>query len=129
MKKLYFILSLFGVLCANDYSLVFVHIGRNLPQHLEIAINQAKLFNPEASIYLVANKSALENFYTEDIVTVSCESLKISSQHKLFNKTSKHNTSFREGFWRYATERFFYIDELIKIMVDYDLAHTDYGYD
>lgn len=114
MRLISIILAIYGVLYSHNYSIVFVHIGKTLPRYLEIAIDQARLFNKDADVYLIANKCALKEFNKENIHVVFCSSLKKTLSHKKFEQTSSHNTSFREGFWRYATERFFYIDELMQ---------------
>ena len=44
---------------ADDYSIVFVHIGNTLPDYLKTAVGQAKLFNDDASIYVIGNEEAL----------------------------------------------------------------------
>ncbi|MEX0940418.1 MAG: hypothetical protein WDZ41_03590 [Candidatus Babeliales bacterium] len=120
---IFFLLVLFGININSkitDYSLVFVHVGPVLPSYTKFALEQARLFNPEAPIYLIINKNAKkderDNFIisTNNIITIFCEELHHSKEHQEFNENSSLNNSWREGFWRKATERFFYLDELIS---------------
>ena len=126
MKKyLTILLCIYSLLTAADHSLVFVHIGKTLPSYIDIALEQAKLFNDKCDIYFIASKAALHDFDIKGITTIPYENLKKSPQHKNFEKVSKHNTSFRNGFWRFATERFFYIDELVKKLNLKNVIHIE----
>ena len=102
-----------------DYQIVFVHIGSNLPVYIIDSIEQARLFNPKASLALIANRRAVSKDKTiykvikqSQVNIVYCEDLNPSKEHLTFLKTSTHNTRFREAFWLRTTERFFYIHEL-----------------
>ena len=103
---------------ADDYSIVFVHIGNTLPDYLKTAVGQAKLFNDDASIYVIGNEEALlkiaDGDFAQDINFVTCESLTRSDEHMRFIKNSPLNKTFRNGFWNHATERFFYLDDLVR---------------
>jgi hypothetical protein len=105
---------------ATEYSIVFVHIGPSLPDYTITAIKQSRLFNPKADIYLVAQSEAYQKLcLTQDVATyrpifVSAESLPLSSEHAKFRKKSKLDNVYRNGFWRYATERFFYLSALMS---------------
>jgi len=110
---------------AEEHSIVFVHIGKNLPAYLKTAVTQARLFNPKTPIYIVANEEACKNtfsqFEKDRPFFISCESLRKSSYHLEFNRLSQLDKVYREGFWQYAMERFFYLDEL---MTQYQLQNV-----
>ncbi|MFL5812872.1 MAG: hypothetical protein ACJ763_04795 [Bdellovibrionia bacterium] len=53
------------------------------------------------------------------------ESLIPSKTHKKFLKQSKLDTEFRGGFWRFATERFFVLDELVSTYGLKDCFHIE----
>lgn len=101
----------------NAYSIVFVHIGTELPPHLEVTIAQARLFNEACAIYLIANEVALTkappSLIENETTFVSCESLKPSIYHSQFRSSRSHDWSFY-GLWVYSSERFFFIEELIR---------------
>ncbi len=110
-------LFVLNTLFAADYSIVFVHIGKQLPAYIEVALVQARAFNPDCPIILVANESALKNYppkYPETNVTfVTCESLKRTEAHTLFSQRSGLNAQWGNGFWLYTSERFLYLNDLI----------------
>lgn len=114
---------------ASAFSIVFVHIGNALPTYLETAVEQANLFNPQADIYLVANERAVKNFPMaigeHTIHVVTCESLENSLEHKLFLLRTSLNSVYRGGFWKYATERFFYLQELIAQHGLHNVCHLE----
>lgn len=110
---------------SSEESIVFIHIGKEFPEYLQTSVKQARLFNQDTDIYVVGNYRALrrkKSFFSGlDVKTITCESLIMSDQHQQFLKKSKIDSSFREGFWKYAIERFFYLDEL---MDQQNLSHV-----
>lgn len=121
-KKLFSIfltvsLSLIANGSNQECNIVFVHLGSSLPEHLSWAIKQARLFN-NCRIFLVANQLSLSKsehiLNSLNIEAVACENLHHTSRHCVFLKTSKLDKSFRGGFWFFASERFFYLDDLIQ---------------
>ncbi len=109
-------LPLFGGIKQPGPSIVFVHIGKEIPEYLETAIEQARLFN-DAEIILVGNEGAIKarpSLAKHLTVCVSCESLHKSKEHEELIQTAKLDRDFREGFWFCAVERFFYLQDLIN---------------
>ncbi len=116
---------------ANSPSLVFVHIGDILPPYMVEATHQARLFNPELTIYAIVDQTVIlqanDPRYKEDnIIFVPIQQLEQSSQHQQFLELSQLDTDFRKGFWRNASERFFLIDELVKQWNLNDVFHMEY---
>jgi hypothetical protein len=113
------------------YSIVLVHIGKELPSFAYESLCQARLFNKSCAIYLLASKQAIEKSDQERlqncmIVPVSLESLHMSEDHKKFLKESPLSTTFREGFWLYASERFMYLADFVdQYEVEDDLVHLE----
>lgn len=101
-----------------DYSIVFVHIGASLPSYLDTAASQARLFNKECPIYLVANEMALEHISDtlkqQNLTIVTCESLTKTTEHEHFLNDTPGGPSEPGGFWRWTSERFLYLDDLIQ---------------
>jgi hypothetical protein len=110
---------------SDPHALVFVHIGGNLPAYVETAIHQARLFNKECPIYLVGNAGALSSFSEKMadpyLRLVSCESLNRTAEHRRFIKRSRLDKHWAGGFWNHATERFFYLYDL---MLEYQLENV-----
>lgn len=94
---------------ASDYSIVFVHLGPNLPPYAADSLAQARLFNPDCPIYLLASEAALHNFSQASVTAVPCESLTKSQSHNQFTSAAK-----TDGFWQYVVERFYYLEELMR---------------
>lgn len=111
---LLFIILFHHVACSN---IVYVYLSAQLPPYIHVALEQARLFNPNTDIYLIANQQAInlcqETTAKSNIITIAAESLRPSKYHQLFERNSTLNTSMRDGFWKKATERFFYIHELM----------------
>src|SRR5262245_29918993 len=98
--------SLFG-----EYSIVFIHIGNEIPYHTDEAIAQARRFNPTARIILVGSGQGLKRFASKPHQLQLCcyEMLGRSAVHCDFER----RCSQPKGFWRYTSERFLYLDDLI----------------
>lgn len=126
MKRLLLLLPLLALpfLTAAEpapYAIVFIHIGPSLPAYSFDSIQQAHLFNPHASIYLLAHQSALDNrpqdpLY-EAITMIPLESLHITEQHAQFVQ----RTALRPGFWRHASERFLYLHDFME---QFNMTHV-----
>ena len=82
---------------------VFVHVGPEVPAYAAEAVRQVRLFNTEADIYMLAEQEV------EGAVWVPLHSLERSEAHEEFLARTP-----LVGFWRYATERFFYLEEFVK---------------
>lgn len=127
MKKFLFLLFILFQqhLSASPLSIVFVHVGKKLPVYIGDALAQARLFNEDASIILIANRAALETLGERDldkqIILVEIEKLTPTKDHMVFKQTSVLSDKPRDGYLRYATERFFYIHEL---MLEYELTNV-----
>ena len=104
---------------------VFVHIGPELPSYLGTAVAQARLFNPQTPIYVLANEAALkhppEEFEQNRTLCVPCEKIPKGSLHQKFLKQSKLN----QGLWSLATERFFYLADLMQEYQLGDVFHLE----
>ncbi|MBI5273967.1 MAG: hypothetical protein HY860_02800 [Chlamydiales bacterium] len=109
--------------------IVFVHIGDKLPPHLFIAIEQARLFN-DCDIVLIANQLSLDSknntlLKNLNVITVAAESLEKQPQHEQFIASSTLNRKLKEGFWFYATERFFYFNDFLCEFNIQDAIHLE----
>lgn len=130
---LYFIVICLGLcraiqgneqLYRQEGAIVFVHIGKELPDYLLVALSQARLFNT-CPILVIGNQKALEKckktFDRYHVLPIACEQLPRSKEHQFFIRHSKLDRTFRNGFWFVASERFFYLAEC---MDKYQLSHV-----
>jgi len=110
-----------------EAQVVFVHIGRRLPVHAHFALAQARRFT-DGPVILVAAAATLRRCWVDprlQVETVSCESLGLSSAHREFRKRSPLDTEFRGGFWTHTTERFFYVETLMRTRGLEDVIHLE----
>lgn len=108
------------------YSIVFIHLGDEIPPYLPTALKQARLFNPTCDIYLIKNKNTLSAILEElRIIPIDCESLPTSPYHDTFRKTTKLDRGSLNGFWFYTSERFYYLHELINTYQLTDVFHLE----
>lgn len=119
MKKLFaFALCFFFALstkASTPYSLVFIHLGTNVPSYLGYAVKQARLFNPTCPIYLLTdNEEILSGTINIDALVVSANSLKPSTDHYLFRQKTTLDKHFRNGFWLNASERFLVLHDFME---------------
>jgi len=122
--------SLTRLICAH--SLVFVHIGPSLPSYFFDAHAQARLFNPDCPIYLLADQEALDSCkevcaHDPNFYGITLESLTRSEAHQTYLETSAFNhKDCKWGiFWVYASERFFYLDEFMSQHEVQDVFHLE----
>ncbi len=122
MKKLLFFTFLiytFALSQASDerYCLIFFYIGNNtLPSYLDVSIANARLFNTICPIILLTNSesirkspSILNSIQKHNVTVINCDELEKSKPHVLFDDICKKRNL--QGYWKYTTERFFYIAE------------------
>ncbi len=121
---LFFLLFLQGHLMGGDYSIVFIHIGPEIPYYLDSSAKQARLFNEDCPIYLIANEVALRNLSDvvkqQNLIIIPCESLTKTAEHTLFLRDTPGGPDDPGGFWRFTSERFLYLDDFIQ---QYQLSH------
>lgn len=112
------------------YTIVFIHLGPTIPDYLPIALKQARLFNRDAEIVLIANEAAtssvLDKLTEHQITLINCESLNETSEHQCFLKSSKLDSKFRNGFWQYTFERFYYLHAFISQHNKKNVFHLEY---
>lgn len=110
---------------ASDYSIVFIHIGKEVPAYATVAFEQARDFNPDCHLILLANEEALVKIsHLEEqlnMTLVPCESLVKSAEHERFIRESTLDRKWANGFWIYTSERFLYLQDLMRA---YKLSHV-----
>lgn len=99
---------------AADHSIVFVHLGSELPRWSCDALTQAALFNG-CPIYLLADADALRAAkLPQGVRGVALEEIGLSEQQREFRELWPADSGFRDGFWTYTTERFFALDSFVQ---------------
>jgi hypothetical protein len=114
----------------DNYSIVFIHIGHSIPEYASVALSQAGLFNPNCPIILVANQKALDNFHPAlsgmHYLPVACETLVKTQEHHEFVHKTTLDATYREGFWKYASERFLVLYDLMQHYQLENVFHMEY---
>jgi hypothetical protein len=95
-----------------DKSLVLIHLGNHFFNYINDCIGQIKKFNDD-KIFLIINECNVGKIIDKDVIIVSSESLPKTKNHINFDKNNNLDKEFRGGFWKFATERFLYIEDLM----------------
>jgi hypothetical protein len=111
-------------------SIVLVHLGpKPFPEYGYDCIEQVRLFNPRERIYLIASDECgavdatrLESSHC-DLVRVG--GLKTTARHRFYRSTNLLKRKGHGGFWLFATERFFLIEELMRTRGLEDVVHLE----
>ena len=91
----------------TNHSVVLVHKGNQFYDYINDCISQIYRFN-KCPIYIVSNNIHKDKIIKHDQVTfISIENLTKTKTHEFFEKTKTYDTSFRDGFNKSVTERFF----------------------
>lgn len=97
-------------------TVVFVHLGPEIPAYAAVAIRQAARFGA-TTIHLAAEKAALQRFALPPglpVVPVALDGIELTPLHREFRAICPFNRSFRGGFWTFTTERFFFLAALLE---------------
>lgn len=129
MRCLFF---LFAYVSLHSYSIVFVHLGPNPPNYLSYSLPQARLFNPEADMYLIGDPRPLPDFLKQvlsenNIQYVPSDSLKQSKSHQVFLKDVQlyGEDGSKKCYWTWTTERVYYLAEFIRAHQLTDVFHLE----
>jgi hypothetical protein len=114
------LLFVFSIQSLFSQAIVFVHIGPTIPSYAIDAVKQARLFNPMIPIYFLGNRMALQRIPDIPALCVEAESLPREKNHEFYIRSCGN-----QGFWRYTTERFFYLFALMKKYQISDVVHLE----
>ena len=103
-------------------ALIFVHTGP-IPNYLLYAIENARVFNPDCSIYLIGDRS----HHRLDQLKVECVPIESvdSPRHQQFLQNYEHISSLSEPFERFCFSRWFFVDQLIETKGLHQAVHLD----
>jgi hypothetical protein len=122
-------------------SLIYVHIGKHLPEYLYDSVYQSLLINPDIKIYIlldntlvdrVRNKIKCFNLNDSCYFQVECVPLsilesfdKIEKYSEIAKRLPKDTVLFRDSFWISTTSRFFYIEQFMKLYSISEAFHIE----
>jgi hypothetical protein len=90
--------------------IVFIHIGGAPPDYARTAVRQARRWNPSAPIIIITSERPSELYGAEEN-WITIDTIPPTQEHILFQKTTALDTTFRNGFWRFTTERLFVLHD------------------
>jgi len=98
---------------------ILIHIGTNLRDHINDCIQQIRVTNPSAPIWVLVNHSEAYKIQNiNGLRIIELESIPLSMKHKAFQE--RYRSPHSGSLWRLSTERFFYLE---TFMMMHDLSH------
>lgn len=115
-------------------NLILIHLGNSFPFYIFDCIHQFRIFNNDSNLYLLVeeeNYNLLQDSYISYILSynikvVNINKLNKTQKHLNFNKESNLNKDFRNGFWHYAAERFFVLEDFVTDYNIENIFHIEY---
>ena len=100
-----------------SHHVVLVHVGDHMCDYLQDCIAQIRLWNEYSPIHLGVNRANMNAYGVllakHNVHLIDLEDIPKSQSHALFLQKSTHDTGSRNGFWRHASERIFYVHDII----------------
>ncbi len=109
---------------------VIIHRGKEFPACIADFVDQFYLFNRGNPLWLVTDARFPEVDELcrrhPDCRSVSAAELKPTRHHRFFSRWNLMNSTFRGGFWRFAIERFFVLEDLMAAKGLGPVLHFEY---
>lgn len=109
------------------YSTILVHLGSSIPHYAPDCMKQLRLWNKpeELRIYFVIERHNMD-FWQKlatdySVELVYADTLEQTEHHQMFRMKYTGDKAFRNGYWQFVIERFFYMEE---VMAKYSLHAT-----
>lgn len=106
--------------------LLLVHTGPEFPTYLNDCVAQIRCISKISIVVLIDGEYAEKVLPCDGLTVVPLESLPEDQYAKEYIRTSKLDASFRGGFWRAASLRFFYIHTYTRLHGLQDIFHIEY---
>lgn len=98
--------------------IVYVHLGNRSAPHLIDSILQSRIASPSSRIFVALSDNTVmaDAAAAAGATVVNAERLSKTPQHRRYIDSVRRRLGKKRGFWRFATERFFVIEELMTAM-------------
>jgi len=109
-------------------NLIFIHIGDKNIHYLSDSIKQALTFNKNINIYLVSNKKTFRNLIPKikkKIIFKDTSKIILKKNHINFIKNSLLDARWYKGFWKFTSERFFYLQNIVESKNLKNIIHVE----
>ena len=101
---------------------IFVHLGKHFPEYCKDSVEQVKRWNPKARILFVAEGCHRGKV---DCEFVDLAVVPVSAKRAHFLKTTRLDSSFRDGFWKFTTERLFVLEDAMEFLNIDECVHLE----
>jgi hypothetical protein len=92
---------------------ILVHLGDHFYDYINDCINQIFKFN-DCQVYLIIDHKHNDRIHKKINLTIlDPKDLNKTHNHLFFDEINILDRNFRGGFWKFTTERFLYIEDLI----------------
>ena len=110
----------------SNVPFIFIHLGTEFfPEYVNTALEQCRRWNPTNPIYFVSLRIHSGKADTNKCTNICIEDLEITEQHSIFLNISKLDMTFRNGFWKYTTERIFVLEEVCNYLNIDEFFHAE----
>ena len=102
----------------QNLGIIIVHLGIELPPYIDTCIQQIRIWS-SLPIYLVVFEEHKSHYIKSlaqyNVQVISTSELTHTESHLYFLKNyTNYDKEFRNGYWRFVIERFFYMEEVIR---------------
>ena len=104
--------------------IVFIHIGGEPPAHAYTAVWQARRWNPSADIIFLSSAIPGEGYGLGE-KWLTLDRIPKSAEHLHFEKITKLDPAWRNGFWKATTERLFILEEWMRLQGVEECFHVE----
>ena len=104
--------------------LILVHVGDTFPTYINTCIAQIQSVS-NIQIHVLISSQHLDKL-KGGVCTFPLEMISKGTKHLQFEKHSKLDSKFRDGFWKYAMLRFFFIYDHMTAHSLTDVFHIEY---
>ena len=109
----------------SNVPFIFIHLGTEFfPDYVNVAIEQCRRWNPSNPIYF-ASSCVHSDKVSSECTPIFVEDLTITEQHSIFLDISNLDMTFRNGFWKYTTERIFVLEEVCNHLGIQEFFHAE----
>jgi hypothetical protein len=114
---------------------ILIHIGDSFfPDYAPDAVRQILTWNPDSPVFFICDRRFFSEFDTitsPNFYVVDINQINPTPPHTKFNTNTRLDTSFRNGFWRFTTERLYILydfmtNERIKECIHIENDNTVY---
>jgi len=125
-------------------NLVYIHIGKILPEYIYDSIYQSLLISSTTKIYILLNDENISEFYEKisqfniniymknkilfelNIQCIPLSILKLQNEYtNLINNLPEEIKNFRNSFWIYTIARFFYLESFMSLFKINSVFHIE----